>query len=306
MRLANSHDLSRERGSPGISLASSRRDRAALTPRRPLKRSELPVQTCARVSLGLGGVSRVRGAPAPASAGPPTPTCADAQKAGLAAGRQHNHRYLRASTDSCRTTQAPEPSLQFQRLSRPSFPFVSSWARARWSKGCVIAHPTRPCRPALRRGAHLPYPGARTEGAAHALALSPAWCTRGAARPIGIAPLPGAGLRGLRLRASTLTGSRRKRAPRTGPPRPRGLRAASPAPPRPAPRGPGGERPREAERGRRSQAGAPRESAVTQTPSTLSAQPPVRAPGARPCAAGAERVSPDPRPLASTSVAPPP
>lgn len=135
----------------------------------------------------------------------------------------------RASSDSCRTTQAPDPSLQFQRRSSPSFPFVSGSPGAHGSKGCAIrAPPTRPDRPASGR------PLTQAEGAAHARALSPGRCSRGAARPRGIAPQARRRFRSGTPAPRHSPAERWKRAPRAAPAPPAGSprRVTGPAPPR--------------------------------------------------------------------------
>ncbi|CAI9177423.1 unnamed protein product [Rangifer tarandus platyrhynchus] len=125
---------------------------------------------------------------------------------------------------------------------QPEFPFCLRLAPSSQEQG--LSHrspPTRPDRPAGGR------PLTRAEGAAHARALSPGRCSRGAARPSGIAPQA----RG-RLRSGTAAPRYRPASggnARPAPPllRPRGLRAASPAPPAPRLPARAGERPREAE-----------------------------------------------------------
>lgn len=146
-------------------------------PPRPPKRSE-SVQTCAGFPRARRKVLGSR-SPAPASAGRRRPPVRAPGVITVPASR--------ACTDSCRTTRAPESSLQFQRLSRPSPAFVSGSPQARWSKGRANSFPG---------GRPLTGAGTRAEGAAQARALSPARRTRGAARPSGIAPHPGAGLAG--------------------------------------------------------------------------------------------------------------
>lgn len=264
-----------KRGPPGASPPpSSPRDRETPATRRPPKRSERSVQTCARVCQGHSLGSWVRGARSPASA-PPTPTCAAARRPSRC-GRPENHRYLfrelPLTAAGRHTHQTVSPVAE---TFPPELPF-GFWLAPDSRARAVPSVPPQPhrARPAGGAPTYLER-GARAEGAAHARALSRARCSLGAARPRGIAPRPGAGL-GWRAgsgsaprlpRASALTGSRWRGAPRPAH-RPRGLRTASAAPP-----GQGKDYvrlgagvPEEGWRAR-----APRATEVTQTQSTSSA-----------------------------------
>ncbi|XP_027446765.2 basic proline-rich protein-like [Zalophus californianus] len=225
--------------SPPELLGGSPRDRETPATRRPPKRSERSVQTCARVCQGLSRGSWVRGARSPASAPPPTPTCAAARRPACS-GRPGNprnlFRVLPLTAAGRHTHQIASPVAE---TFPPELPFgfwLAPGSRAR----AVPPVPPQPPRARTAGGAPTyPERGARAEGAAHARALSPARCSRGAARPRGIAPRPGAGLGGLglglRAPAPARLGAHGLAVERRAPPRParlpRGLRAASAAPP---------------------------------------------------------------------------